>query len=142
MNFRLVGMMALFGLAMEFTALWVVLPKFVPLVTWTTIVATSVVVARSGPRHHFVFGALVGVINCGWMFLALTFFSKPFFARSPLTAGALQFGKKLFDHPEWLTLAGGTLALGFGLAYGFAAVLTSLVIKPGNSAPAPRPAAA
>ena len=60
MNWRLILMLSLFGLAMALATVWVI-PSTVEPIFWLVIfIICAVIIARQVPARHFLHGLLVG----------------------------------------------------------------------------------
>ena len=133
LNWRLIFLLSLFGVAMGFaTVYWI--PAGVELVVWFTIfdICAYLIVKRAGSRFFF-HGFILGLIDGIWITSIQILLVKPYLANHP-EESALISTMPLADSPRLVMLITGVIvALATAVALGiFSSVASKFVKKPSD----------
>jgi hypothetical protein len=91
MNWKLIFLLSLFGLAMAFLTVWFI-PSTVEPFCWLTIfLICSFLIAKYAPAKYFLHGLFVSIINSVWI----------------TAAHATLFDQYIAGHPEFLQATAG-----------------------------------
>jgi hypothetical protein len=106
MNWRTIGELSLFGLAMGIATVFVIPSNIEPLFWIVIFVVSGYIIARRCPGRHFVHGLLVGLANCVWVTSAHVLFFHQYMANHPQEA-AMMSSMPLPDSPRLMMLLVG-----------------------------------
>lgn len=67
MNWKLIFLLSLFGLAMGIATVFVIPSNIEPLFWLVIFIICAVIIARRVPSRHFLHGLLVGIVNSIWV---------------------------------------------------------------------------
>lgn len=129
MNWKLIFMLSLFGLAMSFsTVFWISFP--VELVLWFIIfVFCAYAIVTECPDRYFLHGFLVNMVNAIWMTTVRVVLYQSYLANHPQEAMLI---RRLYtpDSPRLVMLVLG-LPVGamFGVVLGVFAIIASRTMK-------------
>jgi hypothetical protein len=90
MNWKLILLLSMFGLAMAFGTLLVIPPGVEPLLWPIVYVASAIVIARKAPGKFFLHGFLVGLANWVWVAAAHFLFFHAYAAGHAKEIAAVQ----------------------------------------------------
>ncbi len=123
MNWKAIGELSLFGLAMGVATVFVI-PSTIEPLFWVAIFAISAyVIARRCPGREFVHGVLVGVANSVWVTSSHELFFHPYMANHPQEA-AMMSSMPLPDSPRlMMALVGPVIGVVSGALIGLLALV-------------------
>ncbi|MFZ0968503.1 MAG: hypothetical protein WAN13_09550, partial [Candidatus Acidiferrales bacterium] len=67
MNWKIIFLLSLFGLAMGIATVFVIPSKIEPFFWLVIFVVSAFVIARAAASRHFLHGLLVGIVNSVWI---------------------------------------------------------------------------
>ena len=67
MNWKLIGLLSLFGLAMGIATVFVIPSNFEPLCWLVIFLFCAYIIAKNSPGKHFLHGLFVGLANSVWI---------------------------------------------------------------------------
>jgi len=138
-NWKLVLLLSLFGLAMGVATVFLIPGRFEPLF-WLVIVGISAyAIAASTPSKHFQHGLVVGIANCVWVTATHLLLFESYLANHPREA-AMMASMPLPDSPRLLMiLVGPVIGVLSGCVIGLLALLAGRFVGPGAAPAAPAP---
>jgi uncharacterized membrane protein len=134
MNWKLIFVLSVFGIAMGLLSVFVYCPPVVEFVLWLVItVVSAVVIARYAPGKYFLHGFCVAVLNTVWVTAAQAGLFFSYIATHPeylqMTA---QLPEALSGHPRRLIVyKAPIIAILSGLLFGLFAWVASKIVKRG-----------
>lgn len=137
MNWKTIGELSLFGLAMGIATVFVIPSNIEPLF-WLVIFAISAsVIARRCSDRHFVHGLLVGLANCVWVTGAHVLFFHQYIANHPQEA-AMMASMPLPDSPRlMMAMVGPVVGAVSGAVIGVFAVVAGKLLRRSPATVAP-----
>jgi hypothetical protein len=133
MDWKLIFLLSLFGLAMAVATVWVVPSNIEPAFWLVIFVACAYLIARQRTGKPFLYGLLLGLANSVWITAAHILFFDTYIARHAQEA-AMMTSMPLPDSPRlMMALTGPVVGLVSGAVIGVFAVVASKLTK---SAPA------
>jgi hypothetical protein len=90
MNWKIVFLLSLFGLAMGIATVFVIPSNVEPFFWLVIFVISAFVIARSAPSLHFLHGLLVGIFNSVWITAAHIVFVNQYLANHAKEAAMMQ----------------------------------------------------
>jgi thiamine transporter ThiT len=128
MNWKTIGELSLFGLAMGIATVFVI-PSTIEPLFWIAIFAISAyVIARRCPARPFLHGVLVGLANSVWVTSSHVLFFHQYIANHPQEA-AMMSSMPALDSPRLLmALVGPAIGIVSGLLIGLLAVIAGKVL--------------
>jgi len=127
MNWKLIFLLSLFGLAMGVATVFVV-PSNIEPVFWLVIfVVCAVIIARAGVPRPFLHGLLVSVVNSVWIIAAHELFFDRYLTGHPQEASMPTGG---IPQRVAMVLFGLVIGVVSGLVLGFFAWVASHLVKP------------
>ncbi len=134
MNWKLIILLSLFGLAMGLgTAYWI--PMSMEPFFWLAILLVSAfLIARYAPGRYFLHGFLVSLANSFWITVAhVTLFYTYIVTHPEYLERTSQLPPLLAGHPRRLLLAVGPISgIISGIVLGFLAWVASKIMKRGT----------
>jgi hypothetical protein len=106
MNWKTIGQLSLFGLAMGIATVFVIPSSIEPLFWLAIFVVSAYVIARRCPDRPFVHGLLLGLANCVWVTGAHVVFIHQYFANHPQQA-AMMSSMPMPDSPRLMMMLVG-----------------------------------
>ncbi len=137
MNWKLVLLLSLFGLAMGVATVFLIPGRFEPLF-WLVIFGISAyAIAASTPGKHFQHGLVVGIANCVWVTGTHLLLFESYLANHPREA-AMMASMPLPDSPRlMMILVGPVIGVLSGCLIGLLALLAGRFVGPGAAPAAP-----
>ncbi len=136
LNWRLIFLLSLFGLAMAFATVWAIPSKFEP-IFWLAIFAICADrIARRAPGKLFLHGLLVGVVNSVWMTSVHMLFAGAYLATHADEAGMLEHGPLPGSPRLMMSVTGPVIGIVSGIVLGLLAMLASKLVKKATPPPA------
>jgi len=138
-NWKLVFLLSLFGLAMGIATVFLIPARFEPLFWVVIFVLSAFAIAAWSPRKLFQHGLLVGIANCIWVTGSHLFLFRDYLANHPREA-AMMASMPLPDSPRLLMLlVGAVIGVVSGCVIGLLAILAARFVGPGAAPAAPAP---
>lgn len=130
MNWKLIFLLSLFGLAMAILTVYVVPTKIEPIFWLTIFLFCAYMIAKQCSSKYFLHGFLVSLANCAWITVIHVLLYHPYMLNHPEMA-QMNANMPLQNHPRLLMLITGPLiGVGSGLVLGlFAFVAGKLISK-------------
>lgn len=136
MNWKLIFLLSLFGLAMAFGTVYFI-PSSVEPICWGAIfLICAYAIAKGASRAHFLHGLLVGLVNCVWVTGAHVLLSGRYLSEHPREAMMMADPRIPFgDDPRMAMLVfGPIIGIVSGIVIGVLAWIAAKLFK--NPAPA------
>jgi hypothetical protein len=130
LDWRLILLLSLFGLAMAFATVWVIPSKFEPLFWLAIFAACADRIARYAPGRLFLHGLLVSVVNSVWITSVHVLFAGAYLANHADEAGMLEHGPLPGSPRLMMALTGPVIGIVSGIVLGLLAMLASKLVKP------------
>jgi hypothetical protein len=128
MNWKTIGELSLFGLAMGVATVFVVPSSIEPLFWLAIFVVSAYVIARSCPDRPFVHGLLLGLANCVWVTGAHVVFFHQYIANHPQEA-AMMSSMPMPESPRlMMMLVGPVIGVVSGAVIGLLAIVAGKVL--------------
>jgi hypothetical protein len=135
-NWKIILLLSLFGLAMGIATVFVIPSNIEPLFWLVIFVISAFVIARATASRHFLHGLLVGIVNSVWITGAHILFVNQYLANHAKEAAMMQNMPRP-DSPRLMMAMGGAIAgLVSGAVIGILAFIASKLLKPRLSATA------
>jgi hypothetical protein len=131
MNWKLIFLLSLFGLAMAFATLTLI-PSRYEYIFWIVIfILCAYIIARLCSGQYFLHGFLVSLVNCVWITIVHVYFFSTYIANHP-DVEQMSNRMMLANHPRWqMLLMGPMVGVLCGIILGlFAWVASKLVKRP------------
>jgi len=128
MNWRLVLLLSLFGLAMGIATVFLVPSKVEPLVWLAIFVACAVIIAKRAPGKYFLHGLCVSLLNSVWITASHVLLFDHYIASHAQEAAMM---KGMPIAPRVMMVATGpVVGLISGLILGLFAFIAAKIIRP------------
>jgi len=133
MNWKLIGLLSLFGLAMGLGTVFFI-PSNIEPVCWLVIfLFCAYVIAKRAPGMHFLHGLLLGLANSVWITAAHLLFFYRYLAGHAREAAMIE-SMTLHDAPKLvMALTGPIVGLISGIILGLFAFVAGKVVKPSTA---------
>jgi hypothetical protein len=128
MNWKLVLLLSMFGLAMGVATVFVIPSKIEPLFWLAIFVTCAVIIAKRAPGKHFLHGLCVSLVNSVWITSAHILFFDAYVASHPQEAEMMK-GMPIAGRAA-MALTGPIVGLISGLVLGLFAFIASKLVKP------------
>ena len=129
MNWKLIGLLSLFGLAMSIATVFVIPPKIEPLFWLAIFLTCAALIAKLAPGKPFLHGLCVSLVNGVWMTAGhLLFFETYAAGHVDEMAASAAYG---FLPPRGMMLVvGPVIAVISGTVLGLLSLGASKLLKP------------
>lgn len=133
MNWKLIGLLSLFGLAMGIATVFVIPSNVEPLVWLVIFLICAYVIAKRSPGKHFVHGLLLGLANSVWITASHILLFDRYLAGHAREA-AMMNTMPMHDAPKLMMAITGPI-VGFlsGVILGLFAFVAGKIVKPSQS---------
>jgi hypothetical protein len=135
MNWKLILLLSMFGLAMGLATVFVIPPKIEPLFWLVIFVICAYVIARQ-TRKPFLHGLLLGLANCVWITSAHLLLFNQYMATHAQEAARMQ--TMSFSPRIMMAIVGSVIGLISGVVIGVLALIATKFMKPEAGATAAR----
>jgi len=128
MNWRLIFLLSLFGLAMAIGTIWLI-PMNVEYILWPIIIIIcAYIIAKRCTKNYFLNGFMVSIFNCVWITAAhLIFFSA--YMENHMEMANKMHGY-MSDHPHRaMVIMGPIIGIISGLVLGLFSWIASKMVK-------------
>ncbi len=134
MNWKLIFLLSMFGLAMAIATVFAIPPKIEPLFWLAIFLVCAALIARRAPGKFFLHGLCVSLVNCLWITSAHVLFFDTYAAGHP---EEMARSANAFLPPRMLMLViGPVIGIVSGLVLGLFAFVASKIVKPAAPAEA------
>jgi hypothetical protein len=129
MNWKLVFLLSLFGLAMAVGTVFVITSKMEPWFWLAIFVICAWAIAAQAPRKFFLHGFLVGIVNSVWVTAAHVLLYDPYIVHHPREAQMMANGP-MAQHPRlMMAIVGPIVGILSGLVLGLFAWIASKLVR-------------
>lgn len=136
MNWKLIFLLSLFGIAMGFATVYVIPSTIEPLFWLAIFIVCAFCVARYAPGKYFLHGLLVSVVNGIWITAIHASLFYTYIANHPEYLQMLQqpgTPPAMADHPRrMMVITGPIIGVISGLVLGLFSWIASKVVKPAS----------
>lgn len=108
MNWKLVFLLSLFGLAMAAGTISLISSGIEPVFWLATFLVTAYLIGTAAPGRVFLHGLCLGLVNCVWVTGAHVLFAKAYIAHHPDEA-KMMASMPLPTHPRLMMLLTGPI---------------------------------
>ena len=136
MNWKLIFLLSLFGLAMGIATVFVIPSNIEPLFWLVIFVISAFVIARATASRHFLHGLLVGIVNSVWITGAHILFVNQYLANHAKEAAMMQNMPRPDSPRLMMAMVSPIAGLVSGAVIGILAFIASKLRKPRVSATA------
>ena len=134
MNWKLILLLSLFGLAMSIATVFWIPPNLEPVFWLAIFIACAYIIAKQCTAQLFFHGFLVSLVNCVWITGMHILLFQQYLASHPQEAAMLA-GMPMPDSPRvMMLLTGPVVGIISGLILGLFAFVAGKLVKRGNSA--------
>lgn len=129
MNWRLIFMLSLFGLAMAIATIWWV-PMNVEYILWPIIfIICAYFIAKGCTEKYFLNGFMIGIFNCVWITAAHAIWFHDYMASHPGMQN-MQMTGYMIEHPRRaMVIFGPLVGIGSGIIIGLLCWIASMIMK-------------
>jgi len=133
MNWKLIGLLSLFGLAMGIATVFVIPSNIEPICWLVIFLFCAYVIAKNSPGRHFLHGLLLGLANSVWITAAHVLLFDQYPARHAPEA-AMMTSMPLPASPKVIMgVTGPIVGLISGVVLGLFAFVAGKLVKPSRS---------
>lgn len=130
MNWKLIGLLSLFGLGMGLATVFVVPSNIEPICWLVIFLFCAYVIAKNSPRKHFLHGLLLGLANSVWITVAHVLLFDQYLAHHAREA-AMMNSMPLPASPKVIMgVTGPIVGLISGVVLGLFAFVAGKLVKP------------
>lgn len=130
MNWKLIGLLSLFGLGMGLATVFVIPSNIEPICWLVIFLFCAYVIAKNSPGKHFLHGLLLGLANSVWITAAHILFFYQYLARHAREAAMME-SMVLHDAPKLvMAITGPIVGLISGVILGLFAFVAGKLVKP------------
>jgi len=128
MNWRLIFLLSLFGLAMAIGTVWFI-PMNIEYVLWPVIfIIDAYLIAKGCSKNYFVNGFMVAIFNCIWITAAHLIFFKDYMAFHQEMANNMH--GYMSEHPHHaMLIIGPMIGIISGIIIGLLSWIASKIVK-------------
>jgi hypothetical protein len=128
-DWKLIGLLSLFGLAMAFGTVWVVPSQVEPLCWLAIFSVCAVIIAKKAPGRFFLHGLFTSLVNCVWITSAHIAFAATYLANHPQEAEMTK-NMPMPDSPRvMMAVMGPLVGLVSGLVLGGMSALAAKLLR-------------
>ena len=129
MNWKLIFLLSLFGLAMSIATVFVIPSKFEPLFWLAIFFASAYFIAKNCHEKYFLNGFMVSIINCVWITSAHIILFQTYLANHPDEAEMMTKMPFNLTPRLMMLITGPIIGIISGLVLGLFAYMASLMVK-------------
>ena len=138
MNWKLIFLLSLFGLAMGVATVFVIPSKIEPLFWLAVFLLCAYAIAARAPGGYFLHGLALGVVNAVWVTGFHVLFARQYIANHPQEV-AMMASMPLPTHPRiMMGIIGPIVGVVSGAVIGVLAVIASKIVSGRPAAAIPR----
>lgn len=129
MNWKLIGLLSLFGLGMGLATVFVIPSNIEPICWLVIFLFCAYVIAKNSSGKHFLHGLLLGLANSVWITAAHMLFFYQYLARHAREAAMME-SMVLHDAPKLvMVITGPIVGLLSGVILGLFALVAGKLVK-------------
>ena len=129
MNWKIIFLLSLFGLAMAFLTLSVIPAVIEPLIWLAIFIICAYLIAKNCTSKYFLHGFLVSILNSVWITATHIIFVKAYFSTHSQQA-SVNSAIPLLNHPRLMMLiVGPIIGIISGVVLGIFAFIASKIVK-------------
>jgi hypothetical protein len=137
MNWKLIFLLSLFGLAMAFATVYVVPSNIEPLIWLPIFLVCAWLIGRYAPGKPFVHGLMVGIVNSIWITAAHVALFDPYLAHHAKEADMMKTMPATVSPRVMMACVGPIVGVISGAVIGLFAMLAWRLARRRGSAPTP-----
>lgn len=130
MDWKLVGVLSLFGLAMAFGTVFFIPSKLEPVIWLVIFLVCAYLIAKERRDKHFLHGLMVGLVNSVWITSAHIFFFDTYIANHAREAEMMKSLPSGVSPKVLMAMSGPVIGLISGVVIGVLALVAGKMIKP------------
>jgi len=130
MNWKLIGLLSLFGLAMGIATVFVIPSNIEPLCWLVIFLFCAYVIAKNRPGKHFLHGLFLGLANSVWITAAHVLLFDQYLARHAREAAMMNSMPLPASPKVMMAVTGPIVGLISGLILGLFAFVAGKLVKP------------
>jgi len=123
MNFKLIFLLSLFGLAMAFATVFLIPSSIEPLFWLVIFIICAIIIAKKCTQKYFLHGLFTSLINCIWITSAHLIFYNEYIAHHPQEAKMIAYST--LSPKLMMLLTGPVIGIVSGLILGLFAIVAS-----------------
>jgi hypothetical protein len=132
MNWKLIFLLSLFGLAMAIATVFVVPSSIEPWAWLPIFVLCAFVIAKGAPGKLFLHGLLLGIVNSVWVTTAHIAWFDAYLAHHPREAAVMQSAGMPLPPRLMMACVGPLVGVISGVVIGLLAVVAGIIVRRGN----------
>jgi hypothetical protein len=138
MNWKLIFLLSLFGLAMAYATIDLIPEKMEPAFWLVIALICAWAIAKNAPGRYFAHGFFVSIFNCVWIVAFHVWMYDKYIANHPNAAEmGTKMGHFFRDHPrQGMIIMGPLFGIMSGLVFGLFAWIASKIMKKPTAAAA------
>lgn len=133
MNWKLIGLLSLFGLAMGLATVFVIPSNVEPLCWLAIFLFCAYIIAKNSPGMHFLHGLFVGLANSVWITAAHILLFDQYLARHAREAAMMNSMPMRGSPKLMMGITGPIVGLISGVILGLFAFVAGKIVKPTQS---------
>lgn len=139
MNWKLLVLLSLFGLAMAIGTVYFIPSSVEPFCWGVIFLICAYAIAKGAPRMHFLHGFVLGLFNCVWVTGAHVLLADRYLSEHPREAAMMADPRMPFgDDPKMAMLIFGSLiGIVSGIVIGVLAWIAAKILNPASAPAAP-----
>ena len=130
MNWKLIGLLSLFGLAMGIASVFFISPNIEPLCWLVIFLFCAYVIAKNGRGMHFLHGLFVGLANSVWITAAHVLLFDRYLAGHAREAAMMNSMPMRGSPKLMMGVVGPVVGLISGVVLGLFAFVVGKLVKP------------
>ncbi len=129
MNWKIIFLLSLFGLAMAILTLNVIPAVIEPLIWLAIFIVCAYLIAKNCSSKYFLHGFLVSILNSVWIITIHIIFVKAYFTTHPQQT-SVNVAIPLLNHPRLMMLiVGPIIGVISGIVLGLFSFIASKIVK-------------
>lgn len=136
MNWKLIFLLSLFGLAMGIGTVFVIPSRLEPMFWLAIFVLSAYLIATKCSRKYFLHGLALGLANCVWITATHILLVDRYLANHAQEAKMMMSGSMPFSPRAMMAMVGPVIGLVSGVVIGLFAMAARTLVGPRNATPA------
>jgi hypothetical protein len=132
MNWKLIVLLSLFGLAMAFATVYFVPSSIEPLLWLPIFVLCAFLIARQAPGKYFLHGLLLGILNSVWITAAHVILFEPYLAHHAREAAMMNSASMPLPPRLMMLCVGPVVGVVSGIVIGLLAMIAAWIVRRGK----------
>jgi len=129
MNWKLIGQLSLFGLAMAFATVYIVPSNIEPLLWLVIFAVCAFAIARGAPGRVFLHGLLLGIANCVWIVAVHVLLFDTYLTHHPAEAAMMKSMPMPGSPRLMMAVVGPIVGVVSGVVIGLFSMLAAWILK-------------